>query len=97
MKSTTVSYTNQKGQIVIPKAYRDELSITERSPLLFTLIGTNIILTPVKGVITKQDSEDTYLDILKKTRGKWGGRRDRVSEKKRKLELKASKKRRKLW
>lgn len=97
MKSTTISYTNPKGQIVIPKEYRDSLDIDESVALLFKLVGKNIILTPVKSVITESDEENSFFEILRKTRGKWGRVSTKSAKEKRKVELKASRRRRKKW
>ncbi len=98
MKSTTItiSYTNEKGQIVIPSEYRKSLEIDRTVPLLFQLSGNIITITPVKSVITKISGEDSYIEVLKRTRGKWGKIR-KVASMRKNLEINASKRRRGEW
>ncbi|MFQ5493502.1 MAG: AbrB/MazE/SpoVT family DNA-binding domain-containing protein [Candidatus Dojkabacteria bacterium] len=96
MKSTTIAYTNKKGQLVIPKSYRAALNIDETVPLSIRKMGKGIYLIPVKSVITDIDTEDTYEETLRQTQGAWGGTKEARS-KKRALELKASKERKKRW
>jgi len=95
MKSNTIniSYLNSKGQIVIPSEFRQRLQIDSKIPLLFQLCENIITITPVVDIITKTSTEDSYLDILKQTKGKWG----KVKIKNKKIEINASKRRKKAW
>ena len=100
MKSTTISYTNKKGQIVIPKEYRDQLEINEEIALLLKFMGNSIVISPIESISTRADKESSYSDILAKTKGKWGKTDSKQLKKirqKNSLELKASKERRKAW
>jgi len=63
---------NAKGQIVIPKAIRTALSIDETVMLSIKLTGNSIHITPVKGYISPEDTESSYFELLKKTKGAWG-------------------------
>ncbi|MGD9129673.1 MAG: AbrB/MazE/SpoVT family DNA-binding domain-containing protein [Candidatus Woesebacteria bacterium] len=98
MNLLQISYTNCKGQLVIPKAFRDKLGINKNKALIINLQGNSILISPIEEVISKADQESSYLDVLKKTQGTWG--KDDWSaqrKKKRQLELKASKTRKKQW
>lgn len=98
MKIGIITQTNQKGQIVIPKKIREALGINEKTPLNIILSDNGIHIYPIEEVITKTESESTYLEILKKTQGGWKNENWATIEKKRKkIELDASKKRKKLW
>ena len=71
MKIGTIIQPNQKGQIVIPKEYRDILELNLNMPLNLVLRGKGLYLYPIQEVIRKADSENSYLNILQKTKGKW--------------------------
>lgn len=94
MISTTITNTNQKGQLVIPKDMRDELQIDRTVNLLVKLLGKSIVISPIEAVITTADDETSYLDILEQTKGIWKGD---SKPKKRKIELSAAEKRRNAW
>ena len=98
MKIGTITKTNQKGQIVIPKAMREELGINAGVPLNLALKDDGIYIYPVDTVFAKKRGESSYLDILEKTQGTWA-REDWTSLKKRrrKIELTASRKRKETW
>lgn len=71
MKSV-LSNTNKKGQIVLPKEYRDAVGITESTPLTFQLAGRGILVLPVTTILTGNYSQETTHEILRRTQGGWG-------------------------
>ena len=71
MKVGTITTTNQKGQIVIPQKIREQLGIYPNSVLNLIPTGDGIYLYPVEEVITKAERENSYLEVLKKTKGTW--------------------------
>lgn len=98
MKVGTITTPNIKGQIVIPKEVRDALKIGVNVPLNLVVRGGGIYLYPVEEVVSKVESESSYLEILKKTQGSWSGDDWEKTERKRKrIELQESKKRKKQW
>ena len=97
MKIENILYSNKKGQIVIPKKFREALKIDSNLALKLVLRDKSILIYPVKDVITSNDFESSYLNLLKKTRGTWKNEKLGVFEKRRESELKASKRRKELW
>jgi len=99
MKVVNVTTTNQKGQLVIPKEMRDKLGIDSSVPLNLVLRDNGIYIAPIEAVITKAEKEETYLDLLAKTKGGWSksGDWEETREKRKKIELKASEERKKKW
>jgi len=98
MKVGFLTKTNTKGQIVIPKSYRDELGINSQAVLNLILRGRGIYIFPVTEVLTKADVETSYLQALEKTQGSWGSKDwSKSRSRRRKLELKASNRRKKSW
>lgn len=93
----TIVKPNQKGQIVIPKEYRDELAIDSNALLNLVMRGKGIYIYPVAGIVGRADSESSYLNVLKKTQGKWNENWENIKKKRRKIELSASKRRKNLW
>ena len=71
MKSGYIIKTNPKGQIVIPKELRESLDIDKDTPLNLIKRGEGIYLSPVSEVIPKAEEEDSYVEVLKKTKGTW--------------------------
>ena len=67
MKMYEITNANTKGQIVIPKAIRKFLGITEDTLLEITAKGQGIYVHPVQGVITSTDTAQGFLKILEKT------------------------------
>lgn len=70
-----------KGQITLPKNYRDFLGIDEKSWLKISLQGEQILLQPVKEertiaknplIIKPKTSFKNYLKILSKAKGAFG-------------------------
>lgn len=91
---------NSKGQIVIPFKIRQALGITPDTPLSIFMRGEGVYIQPIKGIITSSDSDsnEAYLEVLKRTQGSWRGDDWEKTEKKRKkIELKASAARKKAW
>lgn len=97
MKVGTITTPNIKGQIVIPKEVRDTLGIRAGTPLNIVVRGGGAYLYPIDEVITKIETNNSYLDILEKTRGILSGPFYKNEKAKRKLELEASKSRKKKW
>ncbi|MEK9165316.1 MAG: AbrB/MazE/SpoVT family DNA-binding domain-containing protein [Patescibacteria group bacterium] len=85
----TIVKPNQKGQIVIPKEYRDELAIDSSMFLNLVMRGKGIYIYPIAGVVSKADSESSYLNVLKKTQGKWNENWEDIRKKRRRIELSA--------
>lgn len=96
MKIGTIAQPNKKGQVVIPKEYRDKLGISDKTPLNIVLKGNAIYLYPVEEILTAAENESSYIKVLEKTQGKWAGAEDHT-KKKRALELKASRRRKQTW
>lgn len=99
MKVGEITTTNAKGQVVIPKKMRDQLGLTPQSVLNIVLWDNGIFITPITGITTKVDSDDSSAEILKRTQGSWGPpseEEEKMEEKRRRLEINASG-RRKYW
>jgi AbrB family looped-hinge helix DNA binding protein len=99
MKVGKVTKATQKGQIVIPKEYRDALSVREGTPLHITLKGQGIYIQPIHDIIHTEERDESYLEVLERTQGalaKYGKEIDKEMAEKRKIELAESKKR-KTW
>lgn len=98
MKIGTIIKPNQKGQVVIPKEFRDELGINSDVALNLILRGGGIYIYPVEEVIGAVEEENSYLKILEKTKGTWKDEDwENLRSKKRKIELSASKRRKQKW
>ncbi len=98
MKIGIVTKTNQKGQIVIPKTMREELGIDANVPLNLAIKDNGIYIYPIDAVFAKKKGEGSYLNILEKTQGTWA-KEDWISsnKKRRKIELAASRRRKREW
>ncbi len=97
MKVGTITKTNQKGQIVIPKRFRKLLGINPDDLLNLVIRGRGIYIYPITEIITSTEGESSYLKILEKTKGKCSENWGKLREKRRAIELSASKKRKKRW
>ncbi len=96
MKLGNIVNTNQKGQLVIPASLRAELGITEHVPLQLLIKGNALYLVPIVALITSNEHDSSYLDMLQKTKGSW--RKDKGTHlQQEKLELEASAKRKQAW
>lgn len=62
---------NKKGQIVIPAEIRNVLKITADVPLNLILRDNGVYMYPIKDVVYSSDIETSYVNLLKKTQGKW--------------------------
>lgn len=93
-----ITTPNAKGQVVIPKRFRDKLGISENTTLNIVLGSDNIQIYPVAGVINTIKANKALLKTLEQTQGSWAGDDWPKTEKKqRKIELDASKRRRSEW
>lgn len=97
MKVGIITKPNEKGQIVIPKKFRDSLGIDANKSLNLVLRGAGIYIYPIEEVISAIEGENSYLKILEKTKGAWKGEQKDLGGKRRKIELSASKRRRQIW
>ena len=89
-----ITKPNSKGQVVIPKKFRDELGIDENVLLNLVLSGRGIYITPLERTTFSKDSKNLIIEVLKRTAGSWAGDDWPETEKRRrKIELAASKKR----
>lgn len=93
---------NTKGQVVIPKKFRDELGIGPGTSLNAVVRNDGIYLYPVIDVTTKGEAEisrNRLLAALERTRGIWADDKDFDKRQKirRKIELASSRKRKKAW
>jgi AbrB family looped-hinge helix DNA binding protein len=98
MKIGTIVQTNQKGQIVIPKRIRKLLGVTPDVSLNLIVRGKGLYIQPIEEVITKAETETSYLDLLKKTQGAWEDENwGNLREKRKQIETTASEKRKSQW
>ena len=98
MKIGTITKTNEKGQIVIPKEIRNSLGIDRNVSLKIIQRGGGIYLYPIKEIITDIDTESAYLKILERTQGAWAGDDwPKTARKRRKIELAATKRSKAVW
>lgn len=97
MKVGIITQPNKKGQIVIPKKFRDALGINDTVPLNITIYGSGIYIHPLAAV-GRAPKEQTYAHVLKKTQGSWkDGDWSALEKRRRKIERAASVKRKKAW
>ena len=98
MKVGTITTPNVKGQIVIPKAMREALGIDANRPVNIVMRGNGIYIYPISQVIAKAENLSSYSNLLEKTQGAWAGDDwDETEAKRRKIELRASKRMRRSW
>lgn len=99
MKIGSFTTPNDKGQIVIPKEIREALGIDTHVTLNIIQAGKGIYIYPVEEFLTKAEGESSYIQLLEKTKGAWGVSEEHseLAEKKSKLELKASTRRKNAW
>ena len=101
MKVGNIVEPNSKGQIVIPKRIRDDLGISSDTPLNLVVRGGGIYLYPIGGVITEISTENIRSKIWEKTAGAWADQDwdeyDKQQKRRRKIELEASRRRKKAW
>ncbi|OGG02165.1 hypothetical protein A2W14_06570 [Candidatus Gottesmanbacteria bacterium RBG_16_37_8] len=99
MKIGTIIYSNEKGQIVIPKNIRNSIGIDKNVPLNVIERGNGIFIYPIEEIRTKADTNESFYRLLEKTRGAWAGDDwPETAKKRRKIELAASRRRKKvIW
>lgn len=98
MKVGTIIKPNSKGQIVIPKDFRKDLGIDSGISLNVVKRGYGIFIYPITEVLSEFEDESSYKKILEKTKGKWKDEKwDELTNKRRKLELAATKRRKEAW
>ena len=98
MKVGTITTPNAKGQIVIPKKMREALGIDANRKVNIVMENNGIYIHPITQIITEGETESSYSKLLEKTQGAWAGDDwDETEAKRRKIELKASKRLRKPW
>ena len=93
---------NSKGQIVIPKQIRDDLGITSSTPLNLVVRDDGIHLYPIREISTTAETKMSHsrlLYVLERTRGLWADDKDfdKRQRQRRKIELVASRRRKKAW
>ena len=101
MDQQIITQTNKKGQIVIPKKYRDKLGISPDRNLRVSLVDNSLVIQPISGLlVSKNISDESYMEVLEKTKGGWGKETPEEIKRgkgRRSLELKQSSERKKKW
>jgi len=98
MENITISKPNAKGQVVIPKKIRDALGINAKMFLRISKIGDGVFMHPIADTHPSLERDSEFLRILKETQGAWAGDDwDRQAARRRKIELAASRRRKKAW
>jgi AbrB family looped-hinge helix DNA binding protein len=98
MNIGTIVTPNAKGQIVIPKSFREELDITPQTYIQVQLVENTLYLKPIAAVIPRGIGEKSYYEILKRTKGAWAKEDwDSLQNRRKKVELTAARERRKGW
>jgi AbrB family looped-hinge helix DNA binding protein len=99
MKIGKITTTNKKGQIVIPKKIRDQLSLNADVPINIFVRGNTICLKPIDKLLAKFESEEIYEKILQKTQGAWSEDKtwDETQKRREAIELDEAKKRKNQW
>ncbi|HLE50098.1 MAG TPA: AbrB/MazE/SpoVT family DNA-binding domain-containing protein [Patescibacteria group bacterium] len=98
MNLTTITKPNSKGQIVIPKKFRQELNIDENVFVNLILRSDGVLITPLNKSTASSDSKIIFQEILRSTSGAWKGDNWKETEKKRrKTEIQAAKSAKSEW
>lgn len=101
MKVGKISFANKKGQLVIPKKYRDELGITDETPLHIVKNEAGLLIYPLAEVpvpSAKQWDKKAYEHLLVASQGAWGDEGwQEGEERQRDVELKATREGKKEW
>ncbi|OGD79837.1 hypothetical protein A2368_04640 [Candidatus Collierbacteria bacterium RIFOXYB1_FULL_49_13] len=98
MNLNTVATPNTKGQIVIPKKYREKLGIRAGVLVNITLKTGGVFIAPLEKGTATSDSRYLALTILGRTAGAWAGDDwEQLETNKKKVELAAAKERREAW
>ena len=64
MNLGVITQTNDKGQLVVPKSYRDALGINPDIPLQILLKPDGFYVRMIENIITKNTGSDLYLQLL---------------------------------
>jgi AbrB family looped-hinge helix DNA binding protein len=100
MNVGTYVQPTDKGQIVIPADYREELGITKNTLLFIQLYGGSINIQPVTPIMLAPGSNEIYLEFLAKNRGAWGPEtpgQKKLTKKMKAMELARSEKLKNAW
>ncbi|MEX1112325.1 MAG: AbrB/MazE/SpoVT family DNA-binding domain-containing protein [Candidatus Andersenbacteria bacterium] len=100
MKVGEFAKPNKKGQIVIPKKYRDELGISDEVSLNIVRRGNGLYMYPIKevGDAVEAVNDAAYMKILNKTQGSWADDSwEDTSKEQAEIEKKAAKRAKKAW
>lgn len=98
MNLGVITQTNNKGQLVIPKSYRDALGINPGIPLQILLKSDGLYVRMVENIITKNTGSDLYLQLLDNSVGSWANDNwDNTTNKRILIEKQASISRKKTW
>lgn len=98
MNLITITKPNSKGQIVIPKRYRQELKIDENVFVNLILKSDGVLITPLNKPLTSSDSNKIFQNVLEMTAGAWKDDDWKETEQKRRqIEIKAAKARKSKW
>ena len=93
-----ITTPNSKGQVVIPKKIRDELDISEKTPLNIVVSDGEIHISPVGRIVKTAEASKDFLRILNMTKGAWAGDNWPETERKqRKIEIAATERAKKKW
>ena len=68
----TISETNTKGQLVIPKSMRDALGIRPNSPVRIAVCENAVHIEPIVGVVPLKKHRSNLERVLLATQGAWG-------------------------
>lgn len=100
MKVGKFTSTTSKGQIVIPKEFREALRLVAGTPLHISLGENGIYIQPVESVIPRVGGGESYVSVLERSKGAWAAatRQEKSMEDGRKAaELKEARKVRTQW
>ena len=101
MKVGNIVEPNKKGQIVIPKKFRQALGITPQTSLNLVLRGGGMYVYPIKRVVTKEEGGQDLLKVLEKNQGAWVDSDweefDKREKARRRLELREAKNAKNAW
>jgi|SRR3990167_576157 len=98
MNLGVITQTNDKGQLVVPKSYRDALGINPGIPLQILLKSDGFYVRMIENIITKNTGSNLYLTLLDNTAGSWADDNwDDTASKRKSIEKKASISRKKIW
>lgn len=95
MKVGYITRANTKGQVVIPKEYRQLLGIKDNISLNIIATSSGIFIHPVRSVVSDVTDKSSYVELLERTQGAWAGDSwPRTRKNRKKLELAAATRRR---